>query len=196
MTGLTPNKNRIARDPTQKEGKGPNTRGFCKGCEKEVPRGRRCWCSEECIEEQLIRSSPAHAAYRVAQRDSGVCARCHIDTKRLASAMRWAEYVIDCWAGHRNWNPPDDDPGYRPHVYGRISRGFLSDMGFTKIHLWEMDHIVPVSEGGGECGLDNLRTLCIPCHKEVTAQLRGRLARAARVERRGCEQATMEFMNA
>jgi 5-methylcytosine-specific restriction endonuclease McrA len=31
-----------------------------------------------------------------------------------------------------------------------------------------------VCEGGGECDLDNLRTLCLRCHRAATAQLRGR----------------------
>ncbi|MGO9970456.1 MAG: HNH endonuclease [Bryobacteraceae bacterium] len=29
-------------------------------------------------------------------------------------------------------------------------------------------------EGGGECDLENLRTLCVRCHREVTAELRQR----------------------
>ncbi len=40
--------------------------------------------------------------------------------------------------------------------------------------LWDADHIVPVIEGGGECDLDNLRTLCVHCHRVVTAALRAR----------------------
>ena len=43
-------------------------------------------------------------------------------------------------------------------------------------HLWEADHTIPVCEGGGGCGLDGYRTLCICCHKEVTKALRTRLA--------------------
>ena len=43
--------------------------------------------------------------------------------------------------------------------------------------LWDADHIRPVAEGGGQCDLDNLRTLCLPCHREATAQLRLRLRR-------------------
>lgn len=35
--------------------------------------------------------------------------------------------------------------------------------------LWDMDHQVPVEEGGGGCGLDNLLTRCHPCHKAKTA---------------------------
>jgi 5-methylcytosine-specific restriction protein A len=42
--------------------------------------------------------------------------------------------------------------------------------------LWQADHINPVIEGGGECTLDNLRTLCTACHREETAALAKRLA--------------------
>jgi 5-methylcytosine-specific restriction enzyme A len=40
--------------------------------------------------------------------------------------------------------------------------------------LWDADHIVPVVEGGGECDLANLRTLCLKCHRAATAALRKR----------------------
>jgi 5-methylcytosine-specific restriction protein A len=45
---------------------------------------------------------------------------------------------------------------------------------------WDADHIVPVAEGGGECGLENMRTLCRPCHQRQTARLRQRLAEKRR----------------
>jgi hypothetical protein len=41
--------------------------------------------------------------------------------------------------------------------------------------IWDADHIVPVVEGGGECSLDNYRTLCLGCHKRVTRQLKERM---------------------
>jgi hypothetical protein len=41
--------------------------------------------------------------------------------------------------------------------------------------LWDADHIVPVAEGGGQCNLSNMRTLCLLCHSEATAALRERL---------------------
>jgi 5-methylcytosine-specific restriction endonuclease McrA len=47
---------------------------------------------------------------------------------------------------------------------------------------WDVDHILPVSEGGGPDDyprdkdyLENLRTLCVPCHKKETRALRARL---------------------
>lgn len=42
--------------------------------------------------------------------------------------------------------------------------------------LWQADHIKPVVEGGGECGIDNLRTLCTACHKSATKELAARRA--------------------
>lgn len=50
-------------------------------------------------------------------------------------------------------------------------------------HCWEMDHIVPVVEGGHNCGLENYRTLCIPCHKRVSAELAARRARERRLKK-------------
>jgi 5-methylcytosine-specific restriction protein A len=38
---------------------------------------------------------------------------------------------------------------------------------------WEADHILPVVEGG-DSNLDNIRTLCIPCHRGVTRELHAR----------------------
>ena len=43
--------------------------------------------------------------------------------------------------------------------------------------LWDADHILPVCEGGGECDLENLRTLCLVCHQDATSALRRRRAR-------------------
>jgi hypothetical protein len=41
--------------------------------------------------------------------------------------------------------------------------------------FWQVDHHVAVAEGGGESGIENLRTLCTPCHAKETALLRTRL---------------------
>lgn len=47
---------------------------------------------------------------------------------------------------------------------------------------WEADHIVPVVEGGGGCGLEGYRTLCRPCHVQVTRELRARLSTAKKTK--------------
>ena len=45
----------------------------------------------------------------------------------------------------------------------RARREFEREWGFRR-SLWDADHIVPVAQGGGECGLENMRTLCLKCH--------------------------------
>jgi hypothetical protein len=59
---------------------------------------------------------------------------------------------------------------------------------YTGRSLWEADHIVPVVEGGGECDLSNLRTLCLRCHRMATLGLRLRRAEARHLAR-AAEQA-------
>ena len=49
-------------------------------------------------------------------------------------------------------------------------------------HLWQADHITPVAEGGGECGIENYRTLCTACHKAETTALAKRMAKARKPE--------------
>ena len=46
--------------------------------------------------------------------------------------------------------------------------------GTARKTLWDADHIVQVVEGGGECDLANIRTLCLKCHRVATADLRRR----------------------
>jgi 5-methylcytosine-specific restriction enzyme A len=136
--------------------KGENGRNLCRWCQLEVPAGRRTFCSEWCVNEWKLRSSPAYLREQVLERDRGVCAECGLDCraeffrlKRLRGASR-----IAGWA---KW-------GLRP---GQRSS------------LWDADHVVPVVEGGGECDLSNIRTLCLRCHRKATAALRER--RVARV---------------
>ena len=50
-------------------------------------------------------------------------------------------------------------------------------------HHWEADHILPVSEGGGLCGLEGYRTLCRGCHGRVSGELRRRLNERKRLEK-------------
>jgi 5-methylcytosine-specific restriction endonuclease McrA len=58
-------------------------------------------------------------------------------------------------------------------------------------HVWEMNHITPVKDGGGLCGLDGLETLCLRCHRTETKQQRGRWAREKRLANGEAEQLSL-----
>ena len=56
--------------------------------------------------------------------------------------------------------------------------------------FWQADHIIPVAEGGGDCGLENLRTLCTPCHLRETENLRSRLRLNSSIDDKSISQET------
>lgn len=168
----------------ERMGRGTNGRRCCRFCGGDVQPPRRTFCSDACVDEWCCRSSASGARRAVAKRDKGVCSACGLDTlaleRRCERLQRWirrseaptdrcrrredrAKLVL-VWLGKRY--------GRRIH---RFVLRHLSPWGQGG-HLWEADHIQPVVEGGGRCGLDNLRTLCLDCHAAETAQLAARLA--------------------
>jgi 5-methylcytosine-specific restriction enzyme A len=130
--------------------KGASGRCLCRWCGLEVPPGRRTFCSDWCVEEWKLRSDPGHLRARVFQRDRGVCAVCGLNC------------VSELCRIKRLCGPARFRASAEWSLRGRRT-------------LWDADHVVPVSEGGGECDLSNMRTLCLKCHRLRTAELRERL---------------------
>ena len=135
--------------------RGPNGRGLCRWCSLEVPARRFTFCSDDCVHEWKLRSQPGYLRQQILKRDRGMCSLCGLNTiaeqgrlKRARGAARVA--LLNHW-------------------------GLKS---LSRTSLWDADHRLPVAEGGGECDLDNIRTLCLRCHRLVTAQLRERIRRA------------------
>src|ERR1022692_1278431 len=119
-----------------------------------LPKGRFTFCSDACVDEWKLRTDPGYLREQVFLRDRGVCAQCGLDTEALRKDKRKLDYAA--------------------------RRQFEKDWGHR--HLWDADHIVPVAEGGGECDLANMRTLCLKCHRAATLALLKRL-RGARTLR-------------
>ncbi len=132
--------------------RGPAGRALCRWCRIEVPKGRRTFCSETCVHEWKLRTDPGYLREKVLARDRGICAQCGADTIALRRDLRKLDYAA--------------------------RRQFLKTWKLregSRKSLWDADHIVPVAEGGGQCDLANMRTLCLKCHREATAALRKRL---------------------
>lgn len=130
---------------------GPNGRPLCRWCNLEVPARRFTFCSEWCVHEWKLRTDPGYLREQVLLRDRGICAKCGADT-----VAAWRELK-------------------RARGTHRIR--LLQKWGLKRLNrksLWDADHIVPVVEGGGECDLENIRTLCLVCHSEETRRLRAR----------------------
>lgn len=148
---------------------GPNGEKICYNCGGPLPKARPFNCSSKCSKEWSYKTSPAILRAAVGRRDKGVCALCHVDTIALQR-----EYVN---LPRGTWDNPDPARAFFLEKHGVPHSRECGDW-------WDADHITPVIEGGGECGLDNYRTLCLPCHREVTKELRGRIASRNRLTKR------------
>ncbi len=117
-----------------------------------APR-RRTFCSDFCVHQWRLRSDPGYLRDQVFARDHGACALCETNTVAAFAALKRSR--------------------------GQAREELLAMWGLRSVRarrsLWDADHTLPVAEGGGQCDLENLRTLCLLCHREVTADLRLRL---------------------
>lgn len=119
---------------------------ICRWCRTVVRPPRRTFCGDACVHEWKVRSSPGYVRERVWKRDRGVCRLCGFDVGKAERGWRRRKpRPFDRYA-RRQWRAA------RPR--------------------WEADHILPVADGGGLCGLDNYRLLCRSCHLNVTSAWR------------------------
>lgn len=136
--------------------KGPSGRALCRWCNLEVPSRRHTFCSDWCVHEWRVRTDPGYLREQVLRRDHGLCALCAVDTIAVYAELRKSRGV---------------------HRLKLLERWGLKRV--SRKTLWDADHITPVAEGGGECDLHNIRTLCLICHRKQTLELRRRLAARA-----------------
>lgn len=146
---------------TQK--RGPEGERLCYWCEKVVQPPKRSFCSQDCVHEWRLRTSPSYIRECLRKRDKEVCAICKMDCKALKTKLK-----------DMRLNNPEE-------WQAELVKLAIPKNRFS---LWDADHITPVCEGGGESGLDNFRTLCLWCHKAETKALRARLAKARPASKR------------
>lgn len=121
-----------------------------------IARGSKSWCSRKCQEDAEVRGGWNIRAY-IVRRDRGVCSSCGCDGEKAARVL---ERLREASA---------EDAGALLLACWRASRKTIYD---ALPAMWEADHLIPVSEGGGGCGLSGFRTLCRPCHLDETQVLR------------------------
>ena len=132
--------------------RGPGGRCLCRLCGKEVPPRRRTFCGDDCVERWRLKTDPSFLRSRVWKRDKGRCARCGLRCRDLEKGISLLREVLARQGKSR--------------VYGEIRKALKIRFRHS---LWDADHIRAVADGGGECGLENMQTLCLWCHREKTA---------------------------
>ncbi|KAJ6422457.1 hypothetical protein OIU84_027422 [Salix udensis] len=120
------------------------------------------FCDLICCEEYRIRTSSRSLRQELFQIEHGVCTICRLDCHQLVrtikplSLERRREYIEEA----------------APNVASQKKLLDKLANNACEGNAWHADHIVPVYRGGGECKLENMRTLCVACHSKVTAAQR------------------------
>ena len=185
--------------------KGPNGHALCRQCQTETKPPRKTFCSDKCVDLWMVRTGSKMAAF-IRKRDKGICAICGLDCEALKKQLRALE------KNYPYTRYPHPEPGdyeangytltkdyqerYAKHAeqerkqreaHREEIRAFKERHGIPRhrSRFWDIDHIVPVVEGGGSSGPENLRTLCLKCHKQVTAELAAKRAAARKASKEG-----------
>lgn len=139
-------------------------KGECTWCGTKVPKGSRTWCSDDCVSAFRLRCDPQAQAAFVARRDNDTCSICG----RVIAEME-REFICA-------WDERKKMLGLKLGSWQEKEK-LRKEYGIGRRNWREVDHIVPVIEGGGLCGPENLRLLCGICHGKETANLRKRISR-------------------
>lgn len=141
--------------------------GVCRWCALPVltvaGKPTKCTWHNACVTAFKLIHWPAFTRAAVLERDKGICARCGCDAERMR--RRW------CRAERLIVYPPRRLPPRAERRWGRIlqaARLRLEQMGKGwSGGAWQHDHIRPLVEADGRIEfwhLDNIQTLCSPCH--------------------------------
>ncbi|XP_059136826.1 DNA annealing helicase and endonuclease ZRANB3 [Peromyscus eremicus] len=132
-------------------------------CQAEQGSKASAWdsrfCSLKCQEEFWIRSNNGYLRAQVFAVEHGVCQLCGVNAQELFLRVRDAP---------KSQRKNLLDAAWTAKLPLEQLNEMLRNPG--EGHFWQVDHIKPVYEGGGQCSLDNLQTLCTVCHRERTAR--------------------------
>ena len=98
-----------------------------------------------------MKTDPSFLRSRVWKRDKGRCSRCGLKCRELEKGIALLRDVLARQG--------------KSKVYAEIRKALKIQSRHT---FWDADHIRAVVDGGGECGLENMQTLCLWCHREKT----------------------------
>lgn len=136
----------------------------CSFCASPCQGRRTAWCSQQCLDDYFLACNDPKAVELALQaRDKEVCQSCGLDTKLFLQDIlnlpldriqknlwRLEGFISEVKLG-----------AFEPTLGG--TRMLLHEI--TRARLWQAHHVVPVSQGGGLCGLEGFLTLCLRCHK-------------------------------
>ncbi|BFZ17035.1 hypothetical protein BsWGS_20074 [Bradybaena similaris] len=117
-------------------------------------------CSFSCMDKYWTLSKASYCRDQLYEVERGVCQLCRFDTHTLFTHIKVTR-SLTARADILMKSP------YRTLTQTQRKKMIQEPQAGQ---FWHADHILPVWQGGGMCDLDNLRTLCTPCHTKVTSR--------------------------
>lgn len=150
-------------------------RQFCLNAGGDNPQTMKdLFCSFTCLDIYLGKTSAAFIREALFDLERGVCSMCKLDCYGLVKKIRILQrpmrekHIVQAAPAFANF----------PNLIKRLVEKPCGG------NAWHADHITAVYEGGGECGLENLRTLCVVCHLKVTNEQKRRWAEERQQQRK------------
>ncbi|KAL7430224.1 hypothetical protein ACHAXH_001502 [Discostella pseudostelligera] len=148
------------------------------------------YCSQSCVDEGRVRRGGMFSSSKIREQlfalEHGKCTKCNIDAHALfckVKSLHPAERLNALL--NANWRLPKTR---------QATDRLLSDP--QERDFWQADHELAVAAGGGSTGLDNLRTLCSPCHSAETEKLLTRLKTLPSVANSDESRSQMDIISA
>ncbi|XP_013069197.2 LOW QUALITY PROTEIN: DNA annealing helicase and endonuclease ZRANB3-like [Biomphalaria glabrata] len=137
---------------------------------KTVSNPENAWqlrlCSYPCMDKYWTLTKASYCRDQIYEIEKGVCKLCQFDADNFYNRIRVTK------GAKVKLNLINKSP------YSELTAKQKQKMieHPQAGQFWHVDHITPVWQGGGMCDLDNLRTLCTPCHLRITQRQAGERA--------------------
>ena len=131
------------------------------------------FCAGPCRALYFGKRSGTSLRRQLFELERGVCQRCGLDCHGLwqnlkSSKSSWPEKLRRMAAESKS---AQSAALHTLLSYlTRFDTESQDDFNLTEGSLWQADHILPVWQGGGTCGLENMQTLCASCHSLKTSE--------------------------
>ena len=136
------------------------------------------FCGEPCAKAFRVKTRAGFARAELFKLERGVCQSCGLDCDALLARLLAEPSVPERVRALESARGPRAEEKGGALCFSSARAAAIARAPRAG-DLWQADHIVPVAEGGGECGLENFRTLCDGCHRRETSDLRARMRLAA-----------------
>ena len=147
---------------------------LCRWCGLDVHRlspKRRTFCSDECVHEFSLRSSSAYMRQYIAKRDKYICQICGLECKGFLQRMK--RFINEQGIKRKVSIRGESRKELEVEFFDMYNIEWINTQ--NRSTFYDIDHIQEVVRGGGQCGEENLRTVCLRCHRIETARLRKEL---------------------